>query len=242
MSLSTFTENIMILAVENCLIRKIPDMFASTMITSMNDDMLARLASETRKVREERETLQQDLGVLDSGLRECKRYRPPRELTGKYRPKYIDFYVRAPTKDAFMVVGSRPSRSSTTRLSSSTNNRAVNTNSQSSNPPRTPTRGVESFPAIRPPKTPNTSKSSSSEGSNSSSTNASGSGSSLLSPGMSQHTRTSSAASSVSANPFAKALRSPNGNGSFRSQHCRFFLFPFPSLDVDPNSCHFPLF
>jgi len=85
MSLSTFTENIMILAVENCLIRKIPDMFASTMITSMEDEVLAKLGSETRKVREERETLQLDLSVLEGGLRECKKYRPPRELIGKSR-------------------------------------------------------------------------------------------------------------------------------------------------------------
>jgi len=85
MSLSTFTENIMILAVENCLIRKIPDMFASTMITSMEDEVLAKLGSETRKVREERETLQLDLSVLEGGLRECKKYRPPRELIGTSR-------------------------------------------------------------------------------------------------------------------------------------------------------------
>lgn len=84
MSLSTFTDNILILAVENCLIRKVPEMFQSTMVTSMDDDMLARLASETRSVREEREMLQQDLEILDSGLRECKRYRP-REPRGERR-------------------------------------------------------------------------------------------------------------------------------------------------------------
>ncbi|KAM7201104.1 P-loop containing nucleoside triphosphate hydrolase protein [Rhypophila sp. PSN 637] len=76
MSLSTFTENIMILAIENCLIRKIPEMFQSIMVNSMDDDMLARLGSETRSVREEREMLQQDLEILDGGLNECKRYRP----------------------------------------------------------------------------------------------------------------------------------------------------------------------
>ncbi|KAM7203198.1 interferon-induced GTP-binding protein Mx [Naviculisporaceae sp. PSN 640] len=82
MSLSTFTDNILVLAVENCLIRKVPEMFQSTMVTSMDDEMLARLGSETRSVREEREMLQQDLEILDGGLKECKRYRP-RESRGE---------------------------------------------------------------------------------------------------------------------------------------------------------------
>lgn len=82
MSLSTFTDNVLILAIENCLIRKIPEMFQSTMVNSMDDEMLARLGSETRSVREEREILQQDLEILGGGLTECRRYRP-RDVTGE---------------------------------------------------------------------------------------------------------------------------------------------------------------
>ena len=82
MSLRTFTENVMILAVENCLIRRIPDIFEITMVTHMDDEKLASLASETRAVRDEREMLQRDVEVLERGLGECKRHRP-RELPGE---------------------------------------------------------------------------------------------------------------------------------------------------------------
>jgi hypothetical protein len=87
MSLRIFTENVMVLAIENCLIRKVPDIFETGMVDKMDDEMLARLASETRVVRDEREMLEHDLEVLGRGLNECKRHRP--SLPGKLPSSHL---------------------------------------------------------------------------------------------------------------------------------------------------------
>ena len=73
MSLATFTDNVIILAVENCLVKRIPSMFTTELLNDMDDQMVARLASETRKVRDERERYTEELRVLEEGLSICRR-------------------------------------------------------------------------------------------------------------------------------------------------------------------------
>ncbi len=83
MSLRTFTENVIILAVENYLISELPSMLTSSMVHEMNDDMLTMLAAESPEVAQERTALERDIHVLTEGLRICKRHRP-RESTGEF--------------------------------------------------------------------------------------------------------------------------------------------------------------
>jgi hypothetical protein len=76
MCLRTFTENVIILAAENCLIRHIPDVFEPTKVGAMSDEAVSTLGAEAPAVREERKRLERELKVLESGLRECKRLKP----------------------------------------------------------------------------------------------------------------------------------------------------------------------
>jgi hypothetical protein len=81
MSLNTFTDNIIVLAVENCLIRKIPSVFDPALVLKMDDERLSLLAGETERTQNEREYLTEDLEILTRGLAECKRYRS-KEMPG----------------------------------------------------------------------------------------------------------------------------------------------------------------
>lgn len=83
MSLRTFTENVIILAVENCLVSKLPTMLTSSMVHDMVDERLVELAAETPEIVQERLDLERDISVLTEGLRTCKRHRP-RESTGEF--------------------------------------------------------------------------------------------------------------------------------------------------------------
>ncbi|KAK8029433.1 hypothetical protein PG993_010724 [Apiospora rasikravindrae] len=83
MALRTFTDNVIVLAVENCLIEELPSIFTTDMVNQMDDAELNRLASESEEVREERAQLQKEHDALKEGLRSCNRYRErviPREL------------------------------------------------------------------------------------------------------------------------------------------------------------------
>jgi hypothetical protein len=82
MSLGTFTENVIILAVENCLISKLSSMLTSSMVHAMDEQRLMALAAESPQVGQERLDLERDINVLTEGLRICKRHRP-RGSTGE---------------------------------------------------------------------------------------------------------------------------------------------------------------
>ncbi|KAH6972956.1 P-loop containing nucleoside triphosphate hydrolase protein [Ilyonectria sp. MPI-CAGE-AT-0026] len=76
MSLRTFTDNVMILAVENCLISKMSTLFTPMMVLGMDDETLSRLAAETSDIQCERSDLENDIAVLKSGLAICKKNQP----------------------------------------------------------------------------------------------------------------------------------------------------------------------
>ncbi|KAM0476099.1 hypothetical protein ACHAPX_006516 [Trichoderma viride] len=75
-SLKTFTDNVIHLVIENCLVSNLPDIFSTKIVTQMSDDMLRQIAEESPKVREERTELEGEIEKLRLGLQECQRSRP----------------------------------------------------------------------------------------------------------------------------------------------------------------------
>ncbi|KAH7125952.1 P-loop containing nucleoside triphosphate hydrolase protein, partial [Dactylonectria macrodidyma] len=76
MSLQTFTNNVTVLAVENCLISKMKSVFTTTAVLEMDDDTLLRLGSESQESQRERLELQNSIAALKSDLAICKKHRP----------------------------------------------------------------------------------------------------------------------------------------------------------------------
>ncbi|EHK42564.1 hypothetical protein TRIATDRAFT_162166, partial [Trichoderma atroviride IMI 206040] len=75
-SLKTFTDNVIHLVIENCLVSNLPDIFSTKIVTQMSDDTLRQVAEESPKVREERTKLEDEIEKLRLGLQECQRSRP----------------------------------------------------------------------------------------------------------------------------------------------------------------------
>ncbi|KAI8630598.1 hypothetical protein F5Y19DRAFT_51675 [Xylariaceae sp. FL1651] len=82
LSLRTFTDNMIILAIENCLIKDLPTILTTGMVSQMEDDELERLAAESEEIQVERAELQSEYDALKKGLDHCKSYKG-RESTGK---------------------------------------------------------------------------------------------------------------------------------------------------------------
>ncbi|POR39395.1 Uncharacterized protein TPAR_00405 [Tolypocladium paradoxum] len=80
MSRRTFTENVINLALESCLIRDLPSIFPPQEVNRMTDEELAELAKESEDVLAERRILQAQVQHLRDGLRKCQQYKP-REKT-----------------------------------------------------------------------------------------------------------------------------------------------------------------
>ncbi|KAI1873115.1 uncharacterized protein JN550_003368 [Neoarthrinium moseri] len=75
-SLGTFAHNMVNLAVENCLISDLQNILTPSMVMQMSNERLEMLASESEAVQAERYTLQHEVNILTSGLRECTQCRP----------------------------------------------------------------------------------------------------------------------------------------------------------------------
>ncbi|OIW28338.1 hypothetical protein CONLIGDRAFT_644532 [Coniochaeta ligniaria NRRL 30616] len=75
MSLRIFTDNIIILAIENCLICELPSILEPNMVNGMADTQVKELVAERPEVTEERERLEKTLTSLREGLRACRRHR-----------------------------------------------------------------------------------------------------------------------------------------------------------------------
>lgn len=81
MSRRTFTDNVVHLVIENCLISKLPDIFNPRVVTQMSDEILKRLAEESDEVKTERSQLADEIEKLKTGLQSCQRSRP-RDFSG----------------------------------------------------------------------------------------------------------------------------------------------------------------
>ncbi|KAI0889375.1 P-loop containing nucleoside triphosphate hydrolase protein [Annulohypoxylon maeteangense] len=75
MSLRTFIDNVIVLAVENLLIRALPTIFTSERVNQMEDDELGRLASESPEINIERKELQEEYDALMKGLQICNKFK-----------------------------------------------------------------------------------------------------------------------------------------------------------------------
>ncbi|AEO70592.1 uncharacterized protein THITE_2156327 [Thermothielavioides terrestris NRRL 8126] len=81
MSLRTFVDNIINLAVEGCLVCDLPNILTPRKVDKMSADQLTELAAESDEVQSQRMVLRREVRILREGLRRCQRNRP-RELTG----------------------------------------------------------------------------------------------------------------------------------------------------------------
>lgn len=71
-SLTTFAENVVNLAVESCLISDLPTIMTPSMVIRMDEERLKELVSESEDVRLERNALQQEVKILREGLKKCQ--------------------------------------------------------------------------------------------------------------------------------------------------------------------------
>ncbi|KAI8962256.1 P-loop containing nucleoside triphosphate hydrolase protein, partial [Daldinia sp. FL1419] len=79
MSIRTFIDNVVILAVENCLISELPSILTTEKINRMEDVELERLAGESPEVQAEREELQSEYEALREGLKICNKFKGRKE-------------------------------------------------------------------------------------------------------------------------------------------------------------------
>ena len=86
MSLGTFAQNVVNLAVESCLISDLHTILAPSAVIRMSEQRLKQLASESEDVQLERQSYQHQVDILLSGLQKCQQFRP-HERTGKFPPK-----------------------------------------------------------------------------------------------------------------------------------------------------------
>ncbi|RYP20957.1 hypothetical protein DL765_002494 [Monosporascus sp. GIB2] len=70
MSLRTFTDNVIVLAIENCLIRDLPNVFTTRAVNRMEPTKLEQLASESPDIQQERTELQGEIDALTKGSRD----------------------------------------------------------------------------------------------------------------------------------------------------------------------------
>jgi GTPase SAR1 family protein len=66
-AISVFSNNIAVLAIENCLIKDLSGIFSPTLTANMDDEQLYAIAAESEDVRYERSSLRKKLEVLQSG-------------------------------------------------------------------------------------------------------------------------------------------------------------------------------
>lgn len=76
MSLRTFTDNLINLGIESCLIQDLPNIFTPRFVNDMDKDDVEKLAAESEEVRNYRCRLRDDLKLLKQGLEQCRRYKP----------------------------------------------------------------------------------------------------------------------------------------------------------------------
>ncbi|KAJ2997100.1 hypothetical protein NUW58_g767 [Xylaria curta] len=81
-SLETFAQNVVNLAVENCLISDLHTILTPSMVVRMTEKRLRELASESEDIRTKRQSIQHEIKILRSGLNKCQQSRPPQRTGG----------------------------------------------------------------------------------------------------------------------------------------------------------------
>lgn len=87
MSLRSFTENLINLVIESCLVRKLGEIFTPALVGDLDDAGVAKLATEMGEVRERRGHLAEEVDMLKAALKTCRHHRPrPRYHTSQTAP------------------------------------------------------------------------------------------------------------------------------------------------------------
>jgi hypothetical protein len=76
-ALSKVIDDLSVLAVEGCLVRKLPGLLSADVLTDLADEDVARLGAESEEATAERARLKEKLRVLESSLTELKRLKYP---------------------------------------------------------------------------------------------------------------------------------------------------------------------
>ncbi|KAI1342492.1 P-loop containing nucleoside triphosphate hydrolase protein [Xylariaceae sp. FL0016] len=155
MSIRTFTDNVMILAIENCLISELPTILTTNQVNCMDDEELKNLASESTDTQTERAELQLEYDAMQKGLRICNKFRAhgsvpsvlvnlDGDATISKRQGNSDHGAHSSARKSHLSAENATANSGT---SSATPSRRVNTDK--SNTPQNmqaePTRGLGSF-------------------------------------------------------------------------------------------------
>ncbi|KAG6080769.1 hypothetical protein E4U16_008161 [Claviceps sp. LM84 group G4] len=69
-AMNKFIDDVSVLAVEQCLVSKLPDLFPDEILFDFKDEEIARLAGETEGASKQREKFNQKLAVLEDGRRD----------------------------------------------------------------------------------------------------------------------------------------------------------------------------
>lgn len=84
----TFVDSVAVLAIEQCLLQKLPSLFSPDVVLEMKDEDVSRLAAESEETSAERSRYEEKLIVLESGLSDLQRLDKHRTLfeTGNAAP------------------------------------------------------------------------------------------------------------------------------------------------------------
>lgn len=94
MALRTFTDNLINLGIESCLIQDLPNLFTPRLVNNMDSEELEQLAAESEEVRSYRFQLRDDVKVLKEGLEQCRRYRPRETARGELHTQALLNLIR----------------------------------------------------------------------------------------------------------------------------------------------------
>ncbi|KAF4503070.1 Mx2 (GTPase) [Fusarium agapanthi] len=83
-AVNRFIDDVSILAIENCLISKLPSLFTSSSVAEMSDENLYSLAAENEASSVERKYLELKQGILEKGLQDLKSLYKHRTVRGGY--------------------------------------------------------------------------------------------------------------------------------------------------------------
>ncbi|KAG5986342.1 hypothetical protein E4U52_000325 [Claviceps spartinae] len=93
-AINKFIDDVSVLAVEQCLISKLPDLFPDEILFDFKDEEIARLAGETEAASKQREKCNQKLAVLEDGRRDLMNL----AMTGSLDSDGDDAIPNAPAK------------------------------------------------------------------------------------------------------------------------------------------------
>lgn len=79
-AVNRFIDDVSNLAIEDCLIRKLPELFRSGNVMAMSSENISQLAGETMESAKERKRLEEKCRTLKSGLQDLKSLQKRRDI------------------------------------------------------------------------------------------------------------------------------------------------------------------